>query len=105
MDGGLDLAVDKVSGLRIGMDLVAGLEKPGGGGGQISALVGTQGNMGVLSIGQVCGGSRRGVNWRIRRGWMSMALTLYSSHILTTVSDQIAHVIAKGSYSNHSMVV
>ncbi len=67
VDGGLDLAADKVSGLRIGMDLGAGLEKRGGGGGQISVLVGTQGNMGGRSIGQVCGGSRRGVNWRIGR--------------------------------------
>ncbi len=29
----------------------------------------------------------------------------YKKHILTTVNDQIPHVIAKGSYYKHSMVV
>ncbi len=62
----------------------------------------------AVAIGRVCGGSRRGVNWRIGRAgwvWLWHSSTLQSSHILTTVNDQIAHVIAKGSYSNHSMVV
>ncbi len=29
----------------------------------------------------------------------------YKKHILTTVNDQIPHVIAKGGYYKHSMVV
>ncbi len=98
--------MDGSSGLRIGMDLGAGLGRWGtdfsadrtdvndGQRPQVSAVGGPltgswehKGMWVAVAIGQVCEGSRHGVNWRgpavLRRGWMNMALTFFYFPIRT----------------------